>query len=627
MSRPTAPPATCSDTRRPSRCNPDCSAAAGAGECCDRRRRHHRQRARHRSDAPCAARAVARGSGCDRACAVGRARVLVRRAARGDLAQRHARHGAHARVASADAQPFSRRRRRGLRQRSHATARRSGSQLHRGRCDGRARATDWPGGAQRGAGRCARGVDRSFTGLPTAGPGATVKSVADQLASSAEKVAWHHETGDATVLAEFRRRVEGITSAPLVVPPLVIGTPVSRMSRAAPPPAPAPASRGQRAKPPVAEALPPERAERSLLTELSVQSGSGEWTPTGNRMTAGAICALDTFIGLPREGVVAPSQPIPEKSLPPSATGHHLSIAFTPLWRGPDNAFPAAQTKGLDLPRTGDSPHVTFYFTAPAALPDFRARLVVLFGFRVLQTLILDAPAGALRLEVENRVSNDFGERSEAPPFEAALIVNDNPRASPASRRSAPTARLHRAEGLDVLVASIRKQLKVLNLDDEAPALDDEAVESLLRTLAALRGRPRAEIEEPAADVGSARRAAAAGRRRAPRRVPARRILLRRARPRYPGRSAARTRSPRSKTSTCTRSARTTVMRTSSAPPRSGGSRAASSGSRSRAAASPCSVSRSRARTRCGRSRRHCSPRARKCAPKTSIPRPASRPS
>jgi hypothetical protein len=216
-----------------------------------------------------------------------------------------------------------------------------------------------------------------------------------------------------------------------------------------------------------------------------VQSAAGGWASADKKVAVESTYALDTFIGMPREGVVDAGAPLPERTLPPSADGHDLTLAFTPLWRGADGEFAAAQTKRIHLPQAGDSLHATFYFKSPATLEQFRARLVVLFGFRVLQTLILDAPGGALRLEVETRVSADFGERSLAPPFEAALVVNHNPLGASGIAAVGPDgAAFIEPVGLDVLVGKVRKQLEALNLTEEAPELGNADVDAMLRTLA-----------------------------------------------------------------------------------------------------------------------------------------------
>lgn len=236
------------------------------------------------------------------------------------------------------------------------------------------------------------------------------------------------------------------------------------------------------------------------MIELFTKTDDEQWARTDGAMTPRAACALDTFIGLPREGVVAGDAPLDEASLPPSATGHGLTLVFTPLWRGDDNAFAPAQTHPVHLPPAGDSTHATFYFAAPADLAQLRARIVVLFGFRVLQTLIFDAapaeggaPQGSqmLRLQVENLVSHDLGERTESPSFDAALIVNDNPQGVPGiTGVGTDGVAFVEPEGLDTLVEKIRDELKVLNqgdnaLDEIISGLDDERVQRMLRGLAA----------------------------------------------------------------------------------------------------------------------------------------------
>ena len=82
------------------------------------------------------------------------------------------------------------------------------------------------------------GLDRSFSNTRIT-PADTIKVIADSLATTGQ--AWHHETGDSTRLAEFRRRVEELSGQPLGVPPLQVGARI-RTTRAVPraPPSPPP---------------------------------------------------------------------------------------------------------------------------------------------------------------------------------------------------------------------------------------------------------------------------------------------------------------------------------------------------------------------------------------------------
>jgi hypothetical protein len=385
------------------------------------------------------------------------------------------------------------------------------------------------------------GFDRSFNGLSLPSDGVPVAAIGEELARVADRVAWHHETGDARVLVDFRRRVEQATGTALELPAIVVGDvanaegpleappadragggirvlppirlrpPVeaappapARTPAGAVPPAPAPGEPprrrmrgGERAKP--LEARPPQSAPRSVLFEVLEQADDGTWVPNDAAIAPNAPFAVDLAVGVPRDPAKAADRPIDLTSLPPSSTGHVLGIAVTPLWRGADGAFAPAQTKHVHLPATGDSGYARFYFLAPPAGEPLRARVLVLFGCRVLQTLLLEPAAVAsgktlrppLRLRVENRVSSDFGERTQAPPFDAALVVNDNLQGTPGITGIATDGvAFVEPEGLDKLIELMRTELNVLNLGEDDPdamivGLDDDRVHRLLRGLAA----------------------------------------------------------------------------------------------------------------------------------------------
>jgi hypothetical protein len=353
-------------------------------------------------------------------------------------------------------------------------------------------------------------LDRSFTGGArlTGRPGLTVQEAGAELGRTANAIAWHHETGDAFALAEFRKRVEQATGVALTLPLLAAGAMgiVGRGRRGATAAAAAPSPPvrrmrgGRRARPPgppLAESAPPAAAPaeapvaRSVLAEMLVETASGEWTRTGGKVTATANCALDTFIGAPRAGVAAADVGLDESALPRRPEGHELTLAFTPLWQGAP-----AQAKRVHLPLAGDSTHAVFYMKAPADLATMRARLVVLHGYRVLQTLVVDCTpdatgAYALRLHEQVRVAQDFGERTQAPAFAGALIVNHSPAGVPGITGIGPNGvKFIEPEGVDALTTTIAAQLKRLNRGEDAgPAgiasLDSADARDLLRTLAA----------------------------------------------------------------------------------------------------------------------------------------------
>ncbi len=278
---------------------------------------------------------------------------------------------------------------------------------------------------------------------------------------------------------------------------------------ARPPASPAPGPGGEPATAAPPPASSPGRTQRFVLLELFSPSGGDQWGPELPEVSAGLQYAISLFIGEPRAHVVVADTAVDERSLPPSRSGHPLSIAFTPLWRDESGAIPPAQVQRAHLPAEGDSTRASFYFTAPAQLHHLRARVVVLHANRVLQMLMLDAaqlaaagesPRAELRLRAENVLAEDFGERTQAPAFAAALIVNDSPAGvTGLTAIMDDTATFVEPEGLKLMISDIRKELAALNVADGADpdtvvyGLDDERVHRMLFGLA-LRGAALAKM-------------------------------------------------------------------------------------------------------------------------------------
>ncbi len=352
-----------------------------------------------------------------------------------------------------------------------------------------------------------------------------LRSAGAAVASMADLLPWHQESGDATALKQFRGSVETIQGAALVLPAIVVGLRAAR-AMARPPRS---ATTGQGAAPPLADAAPPGDA-------VAVTRGGSSRPPSPDvarvarkpkqerRRAAPRRVELDVFrsgdnarqakvepstsyraavfIGAGRQAAVRADTPVDERLLPPSSAGHQIRMVFTPMWKGADGEIPAAQVQAVHLPPSGNSPKVLFHFTTPAELADFRARLVLLNQFRVLQTLLLHSPAeGAaasrsLRLTEENIVSTDYGDTTVAPPFEAALIVNDSPQGvTGLTTIAGGGAQFFEPAGFDKLLQAIRDDLASLNApevpegqpEEVIVGLDDERVHDLLYRLA-LRG-------------------------------------------------------------------------------------------------------------------------------------------
>jgi len=220
------------------------------------------------------------------------------------------------------------------------------------------------------------------------------------------------------------------------------------------------------------------------------------------KVEASTLYSAAVFIGAGRQAAVRADTPLDERLLAPSSTGHQIRMVFTPMWKGAEGEIPSAQVQAVHLPPSGNSGKVQFHFTTPENLADFRARLVLLNQYRVLQTLLLHSaaeeatPSRGLVLTEENIVSADYGDTTVAPQFEAALIVNDSPQGvTGLTTIAGGSAQFFEPAGFDKLLQAIRDDLASLNApevaegepDEVIVGLDDQRVHDLLYRLA-LRG-------------------------------------------------------------------------------------------------------------------------------------------
>lgn len=351
-----------------------------------------------------------------------------------------------------------------------------------------------------------------------------LRSAGAAVASLADALPWHRESGDATALKQFRSSVESITGAGLTLPAIVVGlkaaaNAMARAPRSTPSgrgdaPSKAGAAPGDEA-PEVTRGGPPRRA-----TPDTGRTGvkRAQPRPAPRRVQLDVLRSGDNvrqskvepctpysaavFIGAGRQAAVRADAPLDERLLPPSSTGHQIRMVFSPMWKGADGEIPAAQVQVVNLPPRGNSDKALFHFTTPGNLAHFRARLVLLNQYRVLQTLLLHAgaeealPSRSVVLTEENIVSADYGDTTVAPPFEAALIVNDSPQGITGLTAIAGSgAQFFEPAGFDKVLKDIRDDLASLNApevpegepDEIILGLDDERVHDLLYRLA-LRG-------------------------------------------------------------------------------------------------------------------------------------------
>jgi hypothetical protein len=180
-----------------------------------------------------------------------------------------------------------------------------------------------------------------------------------------------------------------------------------------------------------------------------------------------------------------------ELQLPPSESGHELTIALFELPDG-DHApsSPPAQMK-VHLPPNRQSSSTTAWF--PTITPTsgaFVARIVVLHQTRVMQTLILRAAIGAsqsrMTVTQENVVQPTFEMLGNRRAFDAAFVVNKTG-GKPAVMAMTPTSVAFAdaedlTEATKAIAAAIEELTKLADTADIT--IDDEDVVAVLIKLA-----------------------------------------------------------------------------------------------------------------------------------------------
>jgi hypothetical protein len=209
-------------------------------------------------------------------------------------------------------------------------------------------------------------------------------------------------------------------------------------------------------------------------------------------LRAAAAHAVDVFIGPRERGGLTADRPFPEAALPPSPTGHSLTVVFSEPVVAPD-----AQVGTLFLPPEGVSAPCRFFFRLPKGVNRMEARISVLYRNRVLQTAILRGEVvanpervvavGALAVTVEAVLRPVLSDLDARRPFDAALVLNHTTDGSPQVTAIAGD----RAElisftpGMDAEVQWFSDKLSHIALDPETyDSLTADGTVNLLRTLA-----------------------------------------------------------------------------------------------------------------------------------------------
>jgi hypothetical protein len=270
---------------------------------------------------------------------------------------------------------------------------------------------------------------------------------------------------------------------------------IPRMTaRAAPPPP----------QPPPAAALestlesfiPPEApkaaaAEAAVSVERFLQASFFDQSKTIRQpvLAPRSACFLRLHIGRPSaEGVVA-NVPLDESQLPPSASGHELTIALFELREDDHEPASPPSRMSVHLPAEKERPSTEAWFPilAPAA-GAFMCRILVLHQTRVLQTLLFRAPVGApeskFTLAQENVIHPTFEILGARRAFDVALVVNEAGGKTAVMGVTKSSVAYNEPEGIAASIEAIAKSISELTALPDKVKLKDAAVVKVLIRLA-----------------------------------------------------------------------------------------------------------------------------------------------
>jgi hypothetical protein len=198
---------------------------------------------------------------------------------------------------------------------------------------------------------------------------------------------------------------------------------------------------------------------------------------------------LDLSIGFPRKDGSSAAEAFPVDKLPPSETGHELTVVFCPLSRDTRGERPEPQTASLFLPPQGETGTVGFPFDTLAAADRFDARVIVAFRNRIIQTLMFSAgvAAGApAALKAETVVSTDLNALAYRSRVDASIVVNHSPAGiAGATALSGGEVRYVELPATEKIVGRIREVLdKLAKKPEPYKNLDDTELRELIFKLA-----------------------------------------------------------------------------------------------------------------------------------------------
>lgn len=240
-----------------------------------------------------------------------------------------------------------------------------------------------------------------------------LEAEADQIARHVQEGKWRAEMDEATAVVTARRNVERMVGGMIRVPRMGEDKKVG--------------ARALMEFEPEKPIHPPN--QHHVVIDLYDVTEPKSRLKVNDRLLADRCYELELFIAAARKDSIVAKKSFPSEELPPGE--HILSVHFVPLVRASNGNVLPSQHKKLKFPATNNRKACTFNFNVPISVETYRARLIISYRNRVLQTLILSAPvgdvAGEFLLDVENIVDPSFEKLSDHSGFDAAILVNDSP--------------------------------------------------------------------------------------------------------------------------------------------------------------------------------------------------------
>jgi len=183
---------------------------------------------------------------------------------------------------------------------------------------------------------------------------------------------------------------------------------------------------------PVLRRTPPRPPKRQLQAQVF-----NEFSDERIRaFRAGTAYRVMVRVGMEDEGWISSPKYFPEGELPPSKSGHRLTVVFSE-----PTLSPHPQVDHIFLPPGGSSNPCTFFLATGNEASPVQARLTVLYRNRVLQTAMLAGPMLTYEQKATEKdqisflpevvVSPGMADLGRKPSYDAALIINHTAGGSP----------------------------------------------------------------------------------------------------------------------------------------------------------------------------------------------------